>query len=79
MQNKKLPDWETVFGGILLSLMIFGFSLLSYRLWEFIFQELIMELSEETKMKLWATTDAISDGQTKKKVSRAKDQLLERK
>ena len=79
MLNKKLPDWETVFGGILLSLMIFGFSLLSYRLWEFIFQELIMELSEETKMKLWATTDAISDGQTKKKVSRAKDQLLERK
>ena len=79
MLNKKLPDWETVFGGIRLSLMIFGFSLLSYRLWEFIFQELIMELSEETKMKLWATTDAISDGQTKKKVSRAKDQLLERK
>lgn len=37
MLNKKLPDWETVFGGILLSLMIFGFSLLSYRLWEFIF------------------------------------------
>lgn len=73
MQNKKLPDWETVFGGILLSLMIFGFSLLSYRLWEFIFQELIMELSEETKMKLWATTDAISDGRTKKKVSHAKD------
>ena len=66
MLNKKLPDWETVFGGILLSLMIFGFSLLSYRLWEFIFQELIMELSEETKMKLWATTDAVSDGQTKK-------------
>lgn len=32
-----------------------------------------MELSEETKMKLWATTDAISDDQTKKKVSRAKD------
>ena len=79
MLNKKFPDWETVFGGILLSLMIFGFSLLSYRLWEFIFQELIMELSKETKMKLWATTDAISDGQTKKKVSRAKDQLLERK
>ena len=25
-----------------------------------------MELSEETKMKLWATTDAVSDGQTKK-------------
>ncbi len=32
-----------------------------------------MELSEETKMKLWATTDAVSDGQTKKKVNRAKD------
>ena len=73
MQNKKLPDWETVFGGILLSLMIFGFSLLSYRLWEFIFQELIMELSKETIEKLWATTDAVSDGQTKKKVNRAKD------
>ncbi len=32
-----------------------------------------MELSEETKMKLWATTDAISSGQDKKKVNRAKD------
>lgn len=32
-----------------------------------------MELSEETKMKLWATTDAISDDQNKKKVNRAKD------
>lgn len=32
-----------------------------------------MELSEETKMKLWDTTDAISDGQDKKKVNRAKD------
>lgn len=32
-----------------------------------------MELSEETKMKLWVTTDAISGGQTKKKVSRVKD------
>lgn len=31
-----------------------------------------MELSEETKMKLWATTDAISDGQTKK-ANRAND------
>lgn len=28
-----------------------------------------MELSEETKMKLWATTDAISDGQSKKKIN----------
>lgn len=25
-----------------------------------------MELSEETKMKLWATTDAVSDGKIKK-------------
>ena len=32
-----------------------------------------MELSEETKMKLWATADAISDDQNKKKVNRAKD------
>ena len=32
-----------------------------------------MELSEGTKMKLWATTDAISGGQNKKKVNRAKD------
>lgn len=31
-----------------------------------------MELSEETKMKLWATTDAISDGK-KKRPSRAND------
>ncbi len=31
-----------------------------------------MELSKETIEKLWATTDAVSDGQTKKKVSRAK-------
>lgn len=27
-----------------------------------------MEFSEETKMKLWATTDAISDGQNKRKL-----------
>lgn len=76
MRNKKLPDWETVFGGILLSTMIVTFSLLSYWFWDLvlqIFQEAIMELSEETKMKLWVTTDAISGGQTKKKVSRAKD------
>ena len=32
-----------------------------------------MELSKETIKKLWATTDAISDGQTKKKVSHTKD------
>lgn len=32
-----------------------------------------MELSKETKMKLWATTDAVSDGQNKKKVNRTKD------
>ena len=76
MLNKKLPDWETVFGGILLSTMIATFSLFSYWFWDLvlqIFQEVIMELSEETKMKLWATTDAISDGQNKKKVNRAKD------
>lgn len=76
MLNKKLPDWETVFGGILLSVMIATFSLFSYWFWDLvlqIFQEVIMELSEETKMKLWDTTDAISDGQDKKKVNRAKD------
>lgn len=33
MQKKKLPDWETVFGGILLSVMIATFSLLSYWFW----------------------------------------------
>ena len=33
MQNKKLPDWETVFGGILLGTMIATFSLLSYWFW----------------------------------------------
>jgi hypothetical protein len=32
-----------------------------------------MKLSKETIKKLWATTDAISDGQTKKKVNRTKD------
>ena len=32
-----------------------------------------MKLSKETIKKLWATTDAISDGETKKKVNRAKD------
>lgn len=32
-----------------------------------------MELSKETIEKLWATTEAISDGKNKKKVSRAKD------
>ena len=32
-----------------------------------------MELSKETIEKLWATTDVVSDGQTKKKVNRAND------
>ena len=32
-----------------------------------------MKLSKETIEKLWATTDAVSDGQTKKKVNRAND------
>lgn len=32
-----------------------------------------MKLSKETIEKLWATTDAISDGQNTKKVNRAKD------
>lgn len=32
-----------------------------------------MELSKETIEKLWATTDAVSDGQNKKKVNRAND------
>lgn len=32
-----------------------------------------MKLSKETQQRIWATTDAISGGQTKKKVSRAKD------
>lgn len=32
-----------------------------------------MELSKETIEKLWATTDAISDSQNKKKVNRAND------
>lgn len=32
-----------------------------------------MKLSKETIEKLWATTDAISDGQNKKKVNRTKD------
>lgn len=32
-----------------------------------------MKLSKETIEKLWATTDAVSDGQSKKKVNRAND------
>lgn len=32
-----------------------------------------MKLSKETIEKLWATTDAVSDGQTKKKVNLAND------
>lgn len=32
-----------------------------------------MKLSKETIEKLWATTEAISDGQTKKKVNHAKN------
>lgn len=32
-----------------------------------------MKLSKETIEKLWATTEAISDGQNKKKVNRVKD------
>ncbi|NRN88398.1 hypothetical protein IMAU30044_00017 [Lactobacillus helveticus] len=38
MLNKKLPDWETVFGGILLSTMIVTFSLLSYWFWDLVLQ-----------------------------------------
>lgn len=32
-----------------------------------------MKLSKETIEKLWATTDAVSDGQNAKKVNRAND------
>ena len=32
-----------------------------------------MKLSKETIKKLWATTDAVSDCQNKKKVNHAKD------
>ena len=32
-----------------------------------------MKLSKETIEKLWATTEAISDGQNKKKVNRVND------
>lgn len=38
MLNKKLPDWETVFGGILLSVMIATFSLFSYWFWDLVLQ-----------------------------------------
>lgn len=38
-----------------------------------------MELSEETKMKLWATTDAISDGQNKRKLIVPKINFQKRK
>ncbi len=93
MQNKNfyrefnLPpkpkhDWETLVGGIMVGIVILAFSLLSYGFWDSLFQmfqEVTMELSKETIEKLWATTDAVSDGQTKKKVSRAKSQLFERK
>ena len=68
---------------IFIAVVLLGLSLLSYGFWDAIInlfsQETKMKLSKETIKKLWATTDAVSDGQTKKKVSRAKDQLLERK
>ena len=78
--NKPIPekkDWETLAGGIMIGLVVVAFSLLSYGFWDSLFQmfqEATMELSKETIEKLWATTDAVSDGQTKK-ANRANDQL----
>ena len=92
MQNKNfyrefnLPpkpkhDWETLVGGIMVGIVILAFSLLSYGFWDSLFQmfqEVTMELSKETIEKLWATTDAVSDGQIKK-TNRANDQLERKK
>lgn len=89
MQNKNfyrefnLPpkpkyDWETIAGGVLIALMLITFSLLSYGFWDWLYQMiqeiLKMKLNKETIEKLWATTDAVSDGQIKKP-NRVNDQL----
>lgn len=63
---------------VFIAVMLLGLSLLSYSFWDAIInlfsQEIKMKLSKETIEKLWATTDAVSDGQTKK-TNRANDQL----
>ena len=64
---------------IFIAVVLLSLSLLSYGFWDAIInlfsQGIKMKLSKETIKKLWATTDAISDGQNKKKVNRANDQL----
>ena len=68
---------DTIFK-VLIAVMLLGLSLLSYSFWDTIInlfsQEIKMKLSKETIEKLWATTDAVSDGQIKKP-NRANDQL----
>ena len=63
---------------VFIAVMLLGLSLLSYSFWDAIInlfsQEIKMKLSKETIEKLWATTDAVSDGQSKK-TNRANDQL----
>ena len=82
--NKPIKEshYETIFGGIMIGLVVVAFSLLSYGFWDAIInlfsQEIKMKLSKETIEKLWATTDAVSDGQTKK-TNRANDQLERKK
>ena len=68
---------DTIFK-VFIAVMLLGLSLLSYSFWDAIInlfsQEIKMKLSKETIEKLWATTDAVSNGQTKK-TNRANDQL----
>ena len=68
---------DTIFK-VFIAVMLLGLSLLSYGFWDAIInlfsQEKKMKLSKKTVEKLWATTDAVSDGQTKK-ANRANDQL----
>ena len=61
-----------------ITVVLLGLSLLSYGFWDAIInlfsQEIKMKLSKETIEKLWATTNTVSDGQTKK-TNYANDQL----
>ena len=63
--NKPIKEshYETIFGGIMIGLVVVAFSLLSYGFWDSLFQmfqEVTMELSKETQNKIWAITDVVT-------------------
>ena len=72
---------DTIFK-IFIAVVLLSLSLLSYGFWDAIInlfsQGIKMKLSKETIEKLWATTEAISDGK-REKPNRANDQLERKK